>query len=117
MLQSISWGLLAAIHILPALALFRPVLISTLYGVEPSNPLFLLLPHRAALFLVIVVIAIWAAFDPGSRKLASVAVGLSMISFLLLYWQAGSPAALRSIAIADVAGLPVLAFAAWKAWA
>jgi hypothetical protein len=117
MLQPVSWGVLAAIHLLPALALFRPALIRTLYGVDRANPLFLLLHHRAALFLVVMVIAIWAAFDPGSRRLASVTVGLSMVSFLILYWQAGLPTGLRSIAIADLVGLPFLAFVVWKAWA
>jgi hypothetical protein len=117
MLQLISWGVLAAIHLLPALALFRPALITTLYGVDRANPLFLLLHHRAALFLAIIVITIWAAFDPGSRRLASVTVGLSMVSFLILYSQAGSPMALRSIAVADMIGLPFLAYVSWKAWA
>jgi tetrahydromethanopterin S-methyltransferase subunit C len=115
--QLISWLILAAIHALPALALFRPAMIGTLYGIASDNPLFLLLQHRAALFLVIFLLCVWAAFDPASRRVASVGVGVSMVSFLFLYWSAGSPPALKSIAIADLIGIPVLAFVSWKAFA
>lgn len=116
MLQLISWMVLAAIHLLPALALFRPSMIGRLYGVAGDNPLFLLLHHRAALFLVIFVLCIWAAFDPASRRPVSVGVAISMLSFLMLYWSTGSPASLKSIAIADLAGMPFLIFVAWKAF-
>jgi hypothetical protein len=39
-----------------------------------------------------------------------------MLSFLMLYWSTGSPDALKSIAIADLAGMPFLIFVAWKAF-
>ena len=117
MLQLISWGALALIHVLPAIAVFYPPMITKLYGVATGGDIFLLLHHRAALFLVIVVLCIWAAFDPAVRRIASVCVAISMISFLGIYWSAGSPPALRSIAIADLAGMPVLAFVCWKAFA
>jgi hypothetical protein len=116
MLQPISWLVFAAIHATPALALFRPELISRLYRIRLDSPLFLLFQHRAALFLVIFVICVWAAFDPASRRMASVAVAISMISFLVLWRLAGSPAPLRTIAMTDLAGLPFLAFVAWKAF-
>ena len=90
MMLKIAWLILAAIHALPALALFRPAMIGQLYRVASDNPLFLLLHHRAALFLVIFLLAVWAAFDPASRRMASVGVGVSMVSFLILYWSAGS---------------------------
>jgi hypothetical protein len=116
MMQPIAWFVLAAIHATPALAFFRPSLIKQLYRVDPASPLFLLFQHRAALFLVIVVISIWAAFDPGSRRMASVAVAISMVSFVMLWLIAGQPAALRTIASVDLIGLPVLAFAMWTAF-
>lgn len=116
MLQRLSWLVLAAIHALPALALFRPSVIEGLYGVGPKDASFLLLHHRAAMFLVIFILAVWAAFDPGIRRAASVCVGTSMISFLLLYWSAGAPHSLKSIAIVDLAGIPFLAFVAWKSF-
>jgi hypothetical protein len=84
MMLKIAWLVLAGIHALPALALFRPAMIGQLYHVASDNSLFLLLHHRAALFLVIFLLAVWAAFDPASRRIASVGVGISMISFLIL---------------------------------
>ena len=116
MLQPISWLVLAAIHATPALALFRPALIAKLYRVKADSPLFMLFQHRAALFLVIFVICIWAALDPGSRRMASVAVGVSMVSFLIFWRMAGSPPAFRTIAVPDLIGLPFLAFVAFRAF-
>ena len=116
MLQPILWIILAAIHAMPALALFRPATLTTLYGIEADNPLFLLMQHRAALFLAVFAACLWAAFVPEGRKLAVVVVGISMVSFLVLYWNAGSPEALKRIAIVDLAGLPVLAGVAWLAF-
>jgi hypothetical protein len=117
MLQPVSWLVLATIHALPAMALFRPSVIERLYGVSPGDPAFLLLQHRAALFMVVLILAVWAAFDPGIRRAASLCVGTSMISFLLLYWAAGAPPSLKGIAIADLAGIPFLALVAWKSFA
>lgn len=110
-----AWVLLAALHAVPAAALFAPALIGRLYGVPPGSEVFLLLHHRAALFLVVVV-CLWAALRPETRALAAVAVGLSMVSFLALWAAGGMPASLRAIAVADLLGLPVLAFAAAKAF-
>ena len=115
-MQPISWLILAAIHTMPALALLRPTLITRLYRVEAGSPLFLLFQHRAALFLAILVICVWAAFDPDSRRIASVAVGISMIGFIVLWLGGGAPVALRTIAIIDIIGLPFLAFVAFKAF-
>ncbi|HZG46343.1 MAG TPA: hypothetical protein VEZ41_08750 [Allosphingosinicella sp.] len=116
MLAAIAWLVLAAIHLLPALALLRPQLITALYGVESGSVGALLLQHRAALFGVVLLVCLWAAFQPDVRRLAVIAVAISMISFLILYWGQGSPPALRMIAIADLVGLPFLALAAWQAF-
>ena len=116
MLQLICWVILAAIHALPALALFHPSSLTTLYGIQPDNPLFLLMQHRAALFLAVFAACLWAAFVPEGRRLAVVVVSISMIGFLVLYWQAGAPAPLKRIAWVDMAGLPVLALAAFYAF-
>ena len=112
----LAWFLLALIHALPAIALVRPSLLTTLYGVDPASPAYVLLWHRAALFAVILLICCWAAVRPEVRKLASVAVAISMIGFLLIYWAQGSPPNLRTIAIADLVGLPLLAFVGWNAF-
>jgi hypothetical protein len=116
MMQLILWLILATIHAMPALALFRPATLTTLYRLQPDNPLFLLMQHRAGLFFAVFVACIWAAFVPEGRRLAVLVVGISMLSFLLLYWQAGSPAPLRKIAQVDLLGLPVLAGVAWLAF-
>lgn len=112
----IAWLALGLIHLLPAAALFRPALLRRLYGVEVGSVTFTLLQHRAALFLGIVVICLWAAIRPEVRPVAVVCVGISMGSFLVLWWQAGAPVTLRSIAVADLIGLPVLLAAAWQAF-
>ena len=116
MLQLISWLMLAGVHALPALAFFRPATLTTLYRLESGNPLFLLMHHRAAFFVAVFAFCIWAAFDAYPRRAAAVLVAISMISFLWLYFINGSPRALKTIATADLIGLPFLAFAMWKAF-
>ncbi len=117
LIERICWAVLALIHLLPASALFRPNAVASLYKVAPEGQLFPLLHHRAALFVIVVVACLWALADPGARRLAGVTVAISMLSFLAIYWSAGSPPALRSIAIADFAGLPFLAVVLWRSWA
>ncbi len=116
MIERIAWGVLALVHMMPAISFFRPTMLNTLYGLEPSNPLYLLMHHRAALFLVIFVICIWCAISSTPRQLGVVAVAISMLSFLFLYFSNGSPEALRTIAIADMVGIPALLFVGWKAF-
>ena len=113
---SACWALLALVHLTPALALVRPSLLTELYGVGPDSPLFLLMQHRAALFAAILLICLWCMVDAGPRRLATIAVGFSMLSFLWLWWQAGQPIALRRIALVDLAGLVPLAVVAWAAF-
>jgi selenocysteine-specific translation elongation factor len=62
------------------------------------------------------VACIWATLRPEARQLATLIVGLSMLSFLILYLQAGQPQSLRVIAIADLLGLPFLLIVAWYAF-
>lgn len=112
----LAWLLLALIHALPAIALIRPSLLTMLYGVEPTSPTYTLLWHRAALFAVILLICCWAAFRSEVRQLAAVSVAISMVGFLVIYWVQGMPADLRTIAIADLVGLPALAFVGWSAF-
>ena len=116
MIERIAWGSFAALHALPALAVLRPALIAQLYGIEPGGIAFTLLQHRAALFLAIVAVCVFAAFDPSSRRVATVAVAISMVSFLLIYATNGQPLALRGIALADAIGLLPLAYVAWRAF-
>lgn len=116
MLERFCFIALALIHVQPASMLIRPDAIGALYRVEASGPLHALLQHRAAMFAIVVLACIWAMADPGARRLAVTVVATSMLSFLAIYWHAGSPPALRTIALADLAGLPFLAVAAWHAF-
>lgn len=116
MIERLAWALLALVHITPALAVFAPSLLTRLYDVQKGEPLFLLMHHRAALFLAVFVACIWCAVDPSPRKLGVIVVAISMLSFLALYFTNGSPPALKPIAIADLIGLPALAYVAWRAF-
>lgn len=115
-LDRVAWLLLALLHLSPAMALVRPAIIEPLYGVARDSAAFPLVRHRAALFVAIVAICVWAMADPGVRRLASVACAISMLTFLLLYRMAGAPRALRTIALADLLFVPILAFAGWRAF-
>jgi hypothetical protein len=114
--EKLCYVILVLIHITPASMLFRPAAIGKLYKLEASGPLLALLHHRAALFAIVVIACLWAMVDPAGRRLAVVVIATSMLSFLVIYWYAGSPPALKSIAMADLVGLPFLAFAAWSAF-
>ncbi len=117
LLTKIAWGLLALVHVAPAAVLLRPSLAQQLYGVSPTGEAGVLIIHRGALFLAIVALAVWAAFDDGARRAASLAVAISVIGFLIVYWRAGMPAgALRTIAIADMIAIVPLAFVVFAAW-
>ena len=117
MIERLCYAALALIHITPASMLFRPQAIGKLYRVEASGSLLTLLHHRAALFVIVVIACLWGMIDPATRRLAVVVIATSMLSFLAVYWQNGSPPVMKSIALADMAGLPFLAFAAWTAFA
>ena len=116
MFVQLCWAVLALIHVIPALALFKPALLTTLYGAQTGSVTFMLLHHRAALFVGVFIACIYAIFQPGSRQLAVVVVAVSMVSFLVLFALSGNPAGLRLVAIVDLVGLPFLAFAAWHAF-
>ena len=117
MIEKLCFAVLALIHIVPASMLVRPQAIGRLYRIDASGPLLSLLQHRAALFAIVVLACIWAMIDPASRRLAVAVIATSMLSFLAIYWHAGSPPALKTIALADLAGLPFLAIAGWIAFA
>lgn len=116
MIERVCWFTLMLLHVPPALALACPAQLIAMYGVDPASGTFALMQHRAALFLVVVVICGWATLRPEVRSLASVTVGISMISFLTIWWAAGMPAQFKTIAVADLVGVPVLLLAAWLAF-
>jgi hypothetical protein len=116
MIERIAWVVLALVHLMPSLALFAPSLLTRLYGMQTSDPLYVLMHHRAALFLAVLVTCLWCAFDPAPRRLGAVVVAISMLAFLALYFANGSPASLHQIAITDLIGLPALGYVLWRAF-
>ena len=116
-LAKISWLSLALVHLSPSLVLFYPALSQRLYSVPDSGDVGILLTHRGALFLAIIVACLMAAFDPALRRAMLCLVAISVIAFLSLYAQAGFPDGnLRTIALADSAALLPLAYVTWHAW-
>lgn len=112
-----SWLVLACLHVMPAAVLFSPRLTARLYAVDPMGDVALLLRHRGAMFLGVLVACTWALFDVSSRRLASAVVTLSMASFLLLYLVAGRPeGALKVIAQMDLVGLVPLVVVLHGTW-
>jgi hypothetical protein len=113
----ICWLALATIHASPAVVLLKPALTETLYGVPPTGSSGVLLIHRGALFLAVVVVAFFAAFSPEARKAATLLVSISVIGFLFVYRMAGAPGGpLRTIALVDAVALLPLALVTWRAW-
>jgi hypothetical protein len=113
----IAWFLLALVHASPAAVLFRPSLVQQLYGTAAEGTTGLLLTHRGATFLAIFVAAVWAAFDPSVRRLCSVAVAITVLSYLILYVRAGMPdGPLRTIAAVDAFAVAPLMLVIWRAW-
>lgn len=112
-----AWLALAAVHAAPAAVLFAPSLVQSLYDVSPGGAGGILLVHRGALFLALVVVAMFAAFDPAARPLGSIVMAVSVVGFLVVYARAGMPVgALRTVALVDLAALAPLAFVAFHAW-
>jgi hypothetical protein len=79
--------------------LFAPGLVSTLYRVDASGPLGVLVVHRGALFLAIVVACGYALLEPGARRLAVLIAAISMIGYLAVYLRSGAPVSLRTVAV------------------
>ncbi|MEO1042199.1 MAG: hypothetical protein AAFX52_07905 [Pseudomonadota bacterium] len=112
-----AWLLLALIHVAPAVVFIAPTMVQRLYGVDPAGDIGVLLIHRGALFLAVLVAALVAMVDVRSERLASIVVGVSMIGFLIVYARAGFPVGpLRKIAITDITGLLPLTLVIVSAW-
>jgi hypothetical protein len=117
MATRIAWLLLALVHASPAAVLFRPSLVRILYGTAPEGSAGLLLTHRGATFLAIVVGCVWAAFDPSVRRLCTVVAAVAVLSYLFLYARAGMPEGpLRTIAAVDAFALVPLLLVTCSAW-
>ncbi len=113
----LCWFMIAAIHAFPAAVLFRPALTESLYNVPSNGSTGILLVHRGALFLAVVVVAIFAAVAPEARKAATLLAAVSVLSFLVIYVASGAPeGSLRTIAFVDLFAMLPLSFVVWSAW-
>lgn len=116
-LVRIAWSLLALIHAPPAVAFAAPNALRRLYGIAPEGDIGALMSHRGALFLALVALCALAVVDPSSRRAASLAVAISVVSFLVVYARHGlPPGPLRAVAGADAVALLPLVVVLVEAW-
>ena len=108
---AILFGILAAIHLLPAAAAIVPSQLSSLYGVSPDDTvLTTLLQHRAILLGLVGAGFAAAAVFPDLRWAALIGGTISMVSFLLIAFANGElMGSLQKITLVDAAGLPIAA--------
>lgn len=64
-------------------------LMECLYGIEVFGDLGILLVYWGGLFFVVFVVVLFVVFDFGVCKVVSVVVGISMISYLVVYGLMG----------------------------
>jgi hypothetical protein len=103
------------LNLLPGALVFLPGKISTSYGVAVPNVNYeLLLRHRAALFIVVGTLLVFAAVTRRHYGTAVAAGLFSMVSFVALYFLAGAGvnAELKRVMQLDVAAALLLAVAA-----
>ncbi|MEM9600201.1 MAG: phosphopantetheine adenylyltransferase [Pseudomonadota bacterium] len=114
----ILYGLLALIHILPAMAVLAPARLSSLYGFDAGDSvLTTLLQHRALLFGILAAALIYAVFNASVRWPVLIGAVVSMGGFIVIAMMRGETGgALRTIVIADVIGLIIAALAAFLLW-
>jgi hypothetical protein len=101
------------IHLLPLAGVPGGERLNALYGLALDEPnLQILMRHRAVLFGLLGALLVAAAFIPGLRSLALVGGFISVISFLLLAWNAPLyNEALRRVVVADWVALACLLLA------
>lgn len=116
MLVTLAWLALVLVHTPPALATFSAKLRQRMYGVEEGGPLGVILTHRGVLFLAVAAVCMLAAFVPGARIAAALAVSISVLGFLATYLLGGSPKQLRTIALIDTVALAPLALVLFDVW-
>lgn len=115
MWTALAFVVVGVIHLLPVAPVFAPDTLLRLYGIAPGDTaLLLLMRHRALLLALVGLLCLWAAWSPTVRPAALLAAAINVAGFLGFFALYGNPAGtLRSIAIADIAAVPPLAFAAW----
>lgn len=104
---------MALVHFLPALSVFAPSRMASLYGIAPGDTaLTTLLHHRALMFSILFAGFIIAAFTPAWRWPVLIIGIISMAGFIVIAALHGElSGGLRKIVIADVVGLIFAALA------
>jgi hypothetical protein len=107
---SASLVIAAIIHLLPLSGVLGSARLATLYGLPFDEPnLVILMRHRAALFGLLGLFLLLAAFRPALQPLAFVAGFASVLSFLYLAWSVGGyNAQLGRVFAADLVALACL---------
>ena len=102
--------LVGLIHLLPLSGALSGERLTSLYGLTFSEPnLAILMRHRAALFGMLGMFLIVAAFRPTVRTVAFIAGLISVVSFLLIAATVGNyNDYIRRVVTADVAALVCL---------
>ena len=115
-MEKIVTGLLVLvgiIHLLPVSGVLGAERLLALYGVSLNDPnLLILMRHRAALFGLLGLFMVYAAFKPSLQPLAFLAGFLSVVSFMAIAWSVGGyNEAIRKVVIADVVAVVALGIA------
>lgn len=94
----------AAIHLVPMSGFFGVDRLTSLYGIEITNPsLEILMRHRAVLFGILGTFFAYAAFSPAVQPIAFAAAFASLASFFFLAFSVGELSdSIRKIVIGDV---------------
>lgn len=103
----------AIIHLFPLLGVLGATQLTSLYGLDFSDPnLAILMRHRAVLFGLMGAFFLYSAFKSTLQPIAFVAGFISIVSFLVLVWMTGdyNPQVARIVA-GDVVALVALAVA------
>jgi hypothetical protein len=80
----------AVIHLMPLIGVLGPIQLSSLYGLDFSEPnLAILMRHRAVLFGLLGAFFLLAAFKPALQPAAFVVAFVSIVSFMLLVRMTG----------------------------
>jgi hypothetical protein len=110
---SVLLTVVAVIHLLPLAGVLGPAKLRQLYGLPFDEPnLLVLMQHRAVLFGLLGVFLLVSAFRPVWTVPALVAGFVSVISFLVLAYAAGSVnPQLARVVIADWTALGSLVLA------
>lgn len=113
-LVSALFVVVGIIHLLPLSGLAGAAQLTTLYGLDFSEPnLVLLMRHRAVLFGLLGALCLFAAFRPRLQSLTLVAAAVSVVSFLVLAWDSGQyNASLARVVSADLVALACIIVAA-----